>query len=79
MGTILGKDIQQALVHTVHSTSAFGTRAKNCMHLWKTPSQDCPHGEIKHFKLNMMVKSGLVFLLFFFEFRNSTRPFRVIC
>ena len=27
-----------------------GTRAMNCMHLclWKTLSQDCPHGEIRH-------------------------------
>ena len=26
----------------------FGTRAMNCMHLclWKTLSQDCPHGEV---------------------------------
>ena len=50
MGTILGKDFPQALVHTVHSTCAFGTRAMNCMHLclWKTLSQDCPHGEIRH-------------------------------
>ena len=32
MGTILGKGFPQALVHTVHSTCAFGTRAMNCMH-----------------------------------------------
>ena len=40
----------QALVHTVHSTRAFGTRAMNCMHLClcKTHSRDCPHAEIRH-------------------------------
>ena len=48
MGTILGKGFPQAQVHTVHSTSAEGTSAMNCMHecLWKTLSQDCPHGEV---------------------------------
>ena len=27
----------------------FGTRSMNCMHLclWKTLSQDCPHGKIR--------------------------------
>ena len=51
MGTILGKGFAQALVHTVNSTRAFGTRAIDSMHLClsKTLSQDCPHGEIRHF------------------------------
>ena len=51
MGTILGKGFVQALVHNVNSTRAFGTRAINSMHLClsKTLSQDCPHGEIRHF------------------------------
>ena len=49
MGTILGKDFPQALVHTVHSMSAEGTSAMKCMHLclWKTISQDCPYGKIR--------------------------------
>ena len=48
MGTIVGKGFPQAQVQTVHSTSAEGTSAMNCMHecLWKTLSQDCPHGEV---------------------------------
>ena len=48
MGTTLGKGFAQALVHTVNSTSAKGTRAIDRMHLClsKTLSQDCPHGEI---------------------------------
>ena len=50
MGTISGMGFAQALVHTVHSTRAFGTRAMNCMHLClcKTHSRDCPHAEIRH-------------------------------
>ena len=34
--------------HTVHSMSAKGTSALNCMHecLRKTLSQDCPHREV---------------------------------
>jgi hypothetical protein len=48
MGTILGKGFPQAQVHTVHSTSAEGPSAMNCMHecFWKILSQDCPHGEV---------------------------------
>ena len=50
MGTISGMGFAQALVHTVHSTCAFGTRAMNCTHLClcKTHSRDCPHAEIRH-------------------------------
>ena len=50
MGTISGMGFAKALVHTVHSTCAFGTRAMNCMHLClcKTHSRDCPHAEIRH-------------------------------
>ena len=50
-GTILGKGFPEALVHTVHSTRAFGTRAVNSMHLCfrKTLSQNCPCAEIRHF------------------------------
>ena len=49
MGAILGMGFPQAQVHTVRSTSAEGTSARNCMHecLWKTLSQDSPHGEIR--------------------------------
>jgi hypothetical protein len=39
MGTILGKGFPQAQMHTVHSTSA-----DEC--LWKSLSQDCPHGKV---------------------------------
>ena len=48
MGTILGKGFAQALVHTVNSTRAFGTRAIDSMHLClsKTLSQNSPHAEI---------------------------------
>ena len=56
MGTILGKGFPQAQVHTVHSTSAM-----NCMHncLWKTLSQDCPHGEIRQTqKFGIFMKKG---------------------
>ena len=40
MGTISGMGFAQAKVHTVHSTSAEGTSAMNCMHecLCKTHS-----------------------------------------
>ena len=37
MGTILGKGFAQALVHTSQHLC-----------LYKTLSQDCPHGEIRH-------------------------------
>ena len=49
MGTILGKGFAQALVHTIKSTRAFGTRAIDNMHLClsKTLSQNCPHDEIR--------------------------------
>ena len=52
MGAILGKGLALALVHTVISTHAFGTRAIDSMHLClsKTLSQDCPHGEFRQFK-----------------------------
>ena len=48
MGTISGMGFAQAQVHTVHSTSAEGTSAMNCMHecLCKTHSRDCPHAEV---------------------------------
>ena len=57
MGTILGKGFAQALVPTVNSTRAFGTRAIDSMHLClsKTFSQNCPHAEIRH--LAAMCKS----------------------
>ena len=59
MGTILGKGFAQALVHTVNSTRAFGTRAIDSMHLClsKTLSQDCPHGEIRHSLIVALIKS----------------------
>ena len=49
MGTILGKGFAQALVQTVKSTHAFGTRDIDSMHLYlsKTLSQHCPHAEIR--------------------------------
>ena len=41
-----------------HSTCAFGTRAVICMHLClcKTLSQDCPHGEIRHSHIAIVVR-----------------------
>ena len=64
MGTIMGKGFPQALVHTVHSTRAFVTCAMNCMHLclWKTLSQDCPHGEIRHSLFKTRLKTCFEFL-----------------
>ena len=47
METILVKGFAQALVHTVHSTRAFGTRDINSV-MSKIISQNCPHGEIRH-------------------------------
>ena len=46
----------------------FGTRAMNCMHLclWKTVSQDCPHGEIKHSLLAYLVVDILETLMLTF-------------
>ena len=46
-----------------------GTRAMNCMHecLWKTLSQDCPHGEIRHTRIQIdigpIAQSLYVYLL----------------
>ena len=65
IGTILGKGFAQALVPTVNSTRAFGTRAIDRRHLClsKTLSQDCPHGEIRHSLIEehkiAMVKNAL--------------------
>ena len=40
----------------VENATSFGTRAMNCMHLclWKTLSQDCPHGEIRQFPISYL-------------------------
>ena len=47
-----------------HSTCAFGTRAVICIHLClcKTLSQDCPHGEIRHFITSLLWENGNVYL-----------------
>ena len=44
------------LVENATSPWGQGTRAMNCMHLclWKTLSQDCPHGEIRHLQSTVL-------------------------